>query len=364
MIDRTGPFASVYFDSTADSEDAARRLELRCRELREKLSAAGASERMLGALGIALAAGPPDRERCGRALLSDQATVLVDDTLPEPPQQEIVRVSPLPYLLPLLEQRSRRAPHVVATVDPVGADLRGVNGYGDTLTRTVCGIGHPVHRARHDRAHRATPRRTQDVLRHNVRTMAREVSGLADRVGAVTVMLAGTPEVRSAVHAALATHYAESGTDTTGPSPTQRRIIELDGTGHGPDNGELNTQIDKIVAETTQLWRADLLARYTATRARADGLATAGLPDTAAALRESAVAQLFVDGAALDDRQILVGDGHTQVATSAHELTGPAELRRADEAVPVAAIAGDSDIVPVDGELTLPDGVGALLRPR
>ncbi|NNH70739.1 hypothetical protein HLB23_12835 [Nocardia uniformis] len=116
LIDRAGPFASVYFDSTRDTEDAARQLDLRCRSVRDKLSAAGATDRMLGALDIAFAAGPAALGPSGRALIADTATVLVDEQIPEPPPRETVRVSSLPFLLPLIEQRSPRAPHTqVAT---------------------------------------------------------------------------------------------------------------------------------------------------------------------------------------------------------------------------------------------------------
>lgn len=361
MIDRAGPFASVYFDSTSDSEESARRLDLRCRALREKLSALGASERMLSALAIAFAAGPPEPERCGRALITDTATVLVDESLPEPPASEIVRVSPLPCLLPLIEGRGPQAPHVVAVVNQVGADLRGVNGHGDTFTRAVCGIGHPVHRLRGDDRRRAAPRRTRDVLRRNMDSVAREVSELADRVGAVTVMLAGESAVRASVHAALDNPCRDNAGDTDTSGVHHRRIVELDASGRDPNNGDLSIQIDKIVTETAELWRGELLTRYRDLGRTGEGT-TSGLPDTAAALREASVAQLFVDSAALDDRQILVGADPTQVSTSAHDLSGPTGVRRADEAVPAAAIAGGSDIVPVGGRLSLPDGVGALLR--
>ncbi|WP_282779087.1 hypothetical protein [Nocardia sp. CC201C] len=108
LVDRTGPFASVYFDSSHDSEAAARELTARCRSMRERLDRAGASATTLAALDIAFAAGPRSVGRCGRALVADAATVLVDEQLPAPPAAQIVRVSPLPYLLPLLEQRAPR----------------------------------------------------------------------------------------------------------------------------------------------------------------------------------------------------------------------------------------------------------------
>jgi hypothetical protein len=42
---RDGPFASVYFDSSHDTEDAAAQLELRWRSIREQLADGGADRR-------------------------------------------------------------------------------------------------------------------------------------------------------------------------------------------------------------------------------------------------------------------------------------------------------------------------------
>lgn len=359
VVERSGPFASVYFDSTHDTEIATRRLDLRCRSIRDKLDAAGASQRMLGALDIAFAAGPADPGRCGRALIADAATVLVDERLAEPPLHEIVRMSPLPCLLPLIEQRAPRVPHVVAVVDQVGAELRGVNGHGDTVTQSVHGLGYPRHRDRGS-AQRTLQRRVQEVVRRNAIVLAQEVGAVADGVGAVAIVLAGDVTVRSALRKALDA-LSGSATATGIPSADYRRIIEIDAD-NGAPHGDRGTQLDKAVAEAAELWFDDILEHYATGRGQLGGTTTGGLPDTTAALRKTTVAQLFIDSVALGDRRVLVGKTHTEVATSAHDLTGPAELRRADEAVPVAAIAAGSDIVPLDGQLTLPDGVGALLK--
>ncbi|WP_306357796.1 MULTISPECIES: hypothetical protein [unclassified Nocardia] len=366
LVDRTGPFASVYFDSSHDSEAAARELTARCRSMRERLDRAGASATTLAALDIAFAAGPRSVGRCGRALVADAATVLVDEQLPAPPAAQIVRVSPLPYLLPLLEQRAPQVPHVLVTMDRVGAYIRGVNGHGD-VTHTSYGTGRPLRTRHRSPGHRVGPRRAADAAGRDAAEVARQVVEMADHSGAVTIVLTGECAARTALRAAIeARSRLTARTPVAAAGTHSRRIVELDAAGRTPagTDTECGTAVDEVLADSADRWRREVLARYATAADRADGAATGGLPETTAALRDTAVAQLFVDSAALDGREVLTGAAPTEVATDAADLRDVARPRRADEAVPVAAIAGDSDIVPVSGELSLPDGVGALLRQR
>ncbi|WP_157556644.1 baeRF2 domain-containing protein [Nocardia acidivorans] len=365
LIDRAGPFASVYFDSTDSTADARRGPEPRYREIAEKLTAAGASEQMIGALGIAIAAGPTHPGRSGRALITDHSTVLVDEQLRAPPSREEVRVSPLPYLLPLLEQRLPRVPHVVAAVAHLGARIVGTDHNGDTVTRTVDSTaGRLPNRRGRGRPPRAARRQALDLVRHGVHRIADETGALADQVQATLVVLTGEPAARAAVRAAIESGRAESrggGAATANPWPpelaTPRRIVEVDG-----DRRCAAAQIDKIVTECGEARQRTVCDRFRATRGR-PGLTTGGLVDTTAALRAHNVAHLLIDGAALAHTRILRGAHHTEVGIAAAELSGHAVIRRADEAIPAAALAAGSEIVPVTGELALPEGVGALLRP-
>ncbi|QLY27670.1 hypothetical protein H0264_19570 [Nocardia huaxiensis] len=352
MIDRTGPFASVYFDSSHDTEDADRQFELNQRTIREKLSAAGASADVIGAIGIAVAAGPPAAGRSGRALIADCRTVLVDEQLPAPPPRELVRVSPLPCILPLLEQRAPRVPHVVALLHPAGARLYAMDRHGDPMTWSV----DPVNPLRGSRGQRQTRRHARDRMHRRIDEVADQMCRLADRVAAVLLILIGDAPARAALHNALDARYTGDG---TADSPENvRRIVEID----GADREALRDLVRKTVAEAAEAHCRLILNRYRAERERPWGATASGLAETTAALRDRFVAQLLIDGSALDEHQVLVGDRHTEIATTAKELTGHPEIRRADEALPAAALAGNSEIVPIGGRMLLPDGVGALLR--
>ncbi|MFE6922227.1 hypothetical protein ACFVAV_14370 [Nocardia sp. NPDC057663] len=106
IAERRGPFAVVYMDASPDLDDAAQPWDLRCRSIRERLVTAGASQGMLDQFDRAITDSPPRRGWAGRLLILDENTVHADEYLPEPPAREVVRVSALPYLIPLLRQHA------------------------------------------------------------------------------------------------------------------------------------------------------------------------------------------------------------------------------------------------------------------
>ncbi|QIS20948.1 peptide chain release factor 2 [Nocardia terpenica] len=267
LTGRKGPFGSVYFDSSHETEDAARQLGLRRRSLDEKLSAAGAPASMIRALDGAIAEGPAPRGRAGRALIADAGTVLVDEQLLAPPPRETVRVSPLPFLLPLLELRTPRVPYVLVAVDRVGADLRGDDGFGVVHRDTVQGARHHVHKVGGGGwAHWSLQHRVEDVSRRNTDLVANATVRLADEVGAQVVVLAGEIAARSALRAAL---------------PESRwHIADVDtgGRAAGIDSVAMDEQIDRILRTEAEHRRQTTRDRFSAELARPGGLAVQGLP--------------------------------------------------------------------------------------
>jgi peptide chain release factor subunit 1 len=83
-----------------------------------------------------------------------------------------------------------------------------------------------------------------------------------------------------------------------------------------------------------------------------------------AALREGAVETLLIGD--LGDATVLRGDNHETIAPNANVLselgTAPASTVRADEALPLAAVAIDADLVLIGDRVAPRDGVGAVLR--
>jgi hypothetical protein len=80
-----GPFATVYLDTSHDTDDAARALALRWADARDRLAAQGADAGTLDALTAAVTDAPPAVGRAGRVLVARGARVVLDRPLPEPP---------------------------------------------------------------------------------------------------------------------------------------------------------------------------------------------------------------------------------------------------------------------------------------
>ncbi|WP_406276112.1 Vms1/Ankzf1 family peptidyl-tRNA hydrolase [Nocardia sp. NBC_00881] len=267
IIERDGPFASICFDSSHDTEDSAHQLELRWRSIDAELDGAGASPRIRELLEQAIADRPATEGKCGRLLIADGNEVLADQRLPNPPDTEVVRVSPLPYLLPLIEWEAQRVPHVVAVVDRVGSELYSLDEHGAELAKSLRGVDHPVHKVRHGGwSHRTLHKRVEETTRRNIHEFAAEVTRLADTVHAQIIVLAGEVEARSSLHAAIEPHgrdivEAESGSRAPGSDP-----VALD--------AEVHEILDRVADDR----RASVLARFAAELGRAGGLAVEGPP--------------------------------------------------------------------------------------
>src|SRR5689334_8722405 len=123
LVDTPGPFASVYVDDSHDTEDAAKQVELRCRAIEEELTGQGADDQLVGAVREALTAAPATVGRGGRAVIATRDGVHLDQRLIRPPDATIVRLSPLPYLVPAVVHGVDDPPYLTVVVDHAGADI-------------------------------------------------------------------------------------------------------------------------------------------------------------------------------------------------------------------------------------------------
>jgi hypothetical protein len=345
LVEVEAAFASVCFDASHDTQDGAEQLELRWRGLREELEAQGADSPTLQALDKAVLRGEPAVGRAGRALVAAGGRVLVDEWLPEPPPSPVARSSQLPYLLPLAALSEPGAAHVIAVVDRAGADLRVVDESGnDVETDTVTGRDHPLHKVRGGGwAHRRFQKTVEETVRRNMKDVADEITQLADRVGARLIALAGEVQARSELYRLLAPRC-------------QKIAVEVEGFGRldALDYTPLEQQVRRLVSE-----RAD------GTPGESDpSTPIQGLSDCVAALREANVETLLVAEPQIHDLTVWTGSVPSQVAVREDELRGlgmsTITRQRADEALPLAALAVGADIRVTDDRLA--DGVGVLTR--
>lgn len=146
LVEAPGPFASIYFEDSHDTQNAAAQLDAKWRELHRQLEDHGADVALMSRVERAVVSARPPVGRSGRGIVAGAAGVLVNEHLISPPVATVVRVSELPYVVPLLESGIVHTTYVLAAVDRVGADITLYQG--DTVrSDTVDAGGYLVHKA-------------------------------------------------------------------------------------------------------------------------------------------------------------------------------------------------------------------------
>jgi hypothetical protein len=352
LIAATGPFASVYFDDSHDAPDAASRLEVTWQDIARELAGQGADASLVAVLERAVLGAAPSVGHSGHGLIATADGVLVDEHLVACPATPEIRLSGLPYVLPLLEYGSAPRSYVVVAIDQVGAEIT-LHQPNTVHTETVDGDGFPVHEANAgihgwgDQQHRV-----EEAVRKNVRAVAHALIEQCDRYDPEVVFVIGQDRTRAELASVLP--------DRVGCLVVRPRV------------GARHTGVDDLVRQAITLEfqsRQAIAARrvaqdFHAEAGRQSGLAVEGLTAVCAALRESAVATLLVGN--LAEQTVLGGGKPTLVATDADALSDygvpPTQVLRADEALPFAAITSGADVLYAGVDLDVQDGVAALLR--
>ncbi|MTE21616.1 hypothetical protein F0L17_21360 [Streptomyces sp. TRM43335] len=373
IIDRPGPWASVYFDTTWITEDAAARHELAARRVRDQLKEQGADERACRAVYDTLVASARDSRTPGRVLFAADGEVVLDEPLAAPPPNgQQAFWGPLPHLTPLLDLMDAAPSCLVARIDRTGADLelRGPGGTRDL--GQVRGDDHPLHVTPSSSWHeRHFQNSVENTWERNAGVIAEALRERRADTGADLVVLAGDGRECRAVRDRLATevkevcHIAEHG---------------VRGPGRNQAEGErkLDEEIEALRADHVRRHAAEVMDRFQSWRVPTDDgrvSAAEGVPALVDAVREHRVAALLIrpDGPDLH-REVWVGDGPDQVAVRRNDVqylgdTHPVSAR-ADDALLRAAVAGGAEVISVGPLADEPDtpgglpvgGLGALLR--
>lgn len=347
-----GPFVSVYFDDSHDTPDARTRLELQWRHLEEQLLGEGVGGALVQRIHQAYDGEPPAVGRRGLGIVAAD-DVVVTQRLDHVPESTTIRVAERPYLVPIVEHAAYSATYIVALVDHVGADIAVYQG-GRVRKESAEGGEYPVHKASgaETPAYGDPQPRVEEAVRRNIRTVADRLTTLVDEVDPEAVFVVG--EVR-----------ARNDLVTASPKRVAERAVQANlGARHDVDEAVLADfvtgyfEIDRAAADDA------VLQRFRSELDRDAGLATEGLHGVCAALREGAVETLLIG--TIGDATVLVGDARAMVAPNAQVMSElgakSTSTVRADEALPLAAIAIDAELVAVDGAAALRDGIGAVLR--
>lgn len=349
-----GPFASVYFDDTHDTPDAAEQLEAKWRDIRSSLEVEGASKDVIDTVENAILDRRPAVGRHGRAVIATNDQVLVNEPLIDPPQATVVRFSDYPYIGPLIQFEMPRQIYVLAAVDRCGADVTLYRGDAAESTR-IDGDGFPVHKPASAgwNGYGDFQHTTEEAIRMNCRAVGDHLAQLVDEADPEVVFLCGEVRSRADLLAEL-------------PDRVKHRVAQLHAAAPKTaiDDEELRQLMTAEFDRRHCHEMTDIANRFEAEIGRGSGLAAQGIGPVCTALRNGNVDTLIVGE--LADATVVTGKALTTLAPDADtlsELGEPVErVVRADEALPFAAIAVGAALIPADDRITPADGIGALLR--
>jgi len=337
-----GPYVSVYFDDSHDTGDAAAQLDARLRDVRKHLEERSVDSATIEMIEQAVRASHPPVGHSGRAVIArldgTQSEIMLDEHLLRSPTSTLVRVSELPYLVPVVEHGILHTSYLTVAVDNTGADI------------TVHGGGSHSESVEESPAH-GSPRRVQESIRKNIHDVADRITHLVDESGAQIVFVTGEVKARAELVAAL-------------PERVTEKAVELRGGGRtaGTDEAEVHQEMSEEFHRRRIAVIEDAAARFAA--GRGTGLAVEGLNDVTAALRDGAVETLIIGE--VGDATVVADSDLAVVAPGADALSAlggaPARVLRADEALPLLAVATGARLICAGEGLHPADGIGAVLR--
>ncbi|HEX2286781.1 MAG TPA: hypothetical protein VHI10_18490 [Mycobacterium sp.] len=353
LLTSHGPFGSVYFEDSHDTEDARAQIELKWRGLREQLERQGAEPAITESIEQAVVTTHPSVGRGGRAVVASADGVLVNEHLIRP-AGPTVRVSPLPYIVPVVAHGVEHPTYVVVAVDHAGGDIT-LHREGTVVSDTVEGEGYPVHKA----AGAETPgygdpqRAAEGARQQNIRAVADRLTSVVDDTSPEVVFVVGEVRSRADLVAEL-------------PERVASRVVQLHvGARHsGFDDATLRDAIDEEFQRRRVAAIDEAAQRFQAEMGRGSGLATEGLDGVTAALRAGAVETLIIGD--VGDATVVAGDDLATVAPNPNVLselgTAPTQVLRADEALPMLAISTGANLIRADERIEPADGIAAILR--
>ncbi|MEU9118904.1 hypothetical protein AB0C96_03420 [Streptomyces sp. NPDC048506] len=364
VIDRPGPWATVYADIQHGTEDVEKEQELLASATTAQLFALGADEATCGAVHEALIA--PRRVEpgvhTGRVLFAADGVVVLDTPLPGPPATPFAAWGPVPRVTPLLAAVGDDPVCLVVRLDRTGADLSvlGAPATEEDAGRAT-GAERPAHRTtaadRSERHVRTPAESTREQTAGEIADATREAF---ESSGAEAIVLIGEARERHLVHERLpeplraVTYESEHGARAPG---AEHDLVERD-----IAQVRAIQEREHEVAVTDRFRTGDRPGGQRARRA------ASGIPELVEAAREHRIDTLLVGTHGADvARQVWVGPGVDQLAVRGTELVGLGEdhpaCARADDALVRSAAASGAEIVVIrDPERAPEGGLGAILR--
>lgn len=367
LLGRTGPFTTVYIDSTRTDPAGALEVVDRWKGLRRDLERQGAPSRVLDEIEDEVSRPTRVSGPHGRVLIADVDGVRVDRVLADPPASGSATYGPVPALLAAARAADEAVSFLLVEVDRQGANLHWSDGTGRLDTGD-----HEVVEGDHDELrkvrtgggwhHDHSQNRAEDSWERNAETVAADIDRQVVERAPELIILTGDVREVPLLHEKLG-HRAKE------------LVVEIPG-GSRAEGVKKDTFADRCEA-TLEAYRARrreaTLDHFRQEQGRG-GAAVTQLGDVVEVLRRGQVADLVLlesvatAASPIADRTLWVGPDPLEIALTLGELEamgvddGARELR-ADIALVRAALGQDAGLTfAVDGSVDLIDGVGAILR--
>ncbi|WPO75424.1 Vms1/Ankzf1 family peptidyl-tRNA hydrolase [Streptomyces sp. KN37] len=338
LFDRSGPWATVYFDPGQNDESGAKRHELSVREVCRTLEEQGADPTTTKAVREVLTSTATADYPAGRALFAAAGEVVLTRRLSRAPQGQIACWSPLPRLAPLLELSGQDPVCLVAYIDRTGADFESRGAGGPRDVGGVEGQQWPIHRtSTSDWSERHFQLKVENTWEHNAGEIAEALATAYEESGAEVVVLVGDPRERSSVRERLPEAVREVTVET-----------EHGGRAAGSDSPALEEAIERARRECADRRVGVALDRFRAGRVGTDRPTDAveGVPAVVEAAREHRIDTLLLRPGGPDlDRETWVGTDPDQVAVRRGDArtlgeSAPVSVRADDALLRSAAVTG------------------------
>ncbi|WP_128434425.1 Vms1/Ankzf1 family peptidyl-tRNA hydrolase [Streptomyces cyaneus] len=358
LYEHSGPWASVYVDTSRHTEDTPHERRLTAQALSRELAEQGADDATCRAVRNALEELEHSSEPHGRAVFARAGEVVLDPPLARPPLRDSAHWAPLPHTAPLLELAGEDPVCVVAYVDRRGAAFELRTALGRQDVGSVTGRQHPIHRTSTvDWSERHFQLKVENTWEHNAAEIADALTVCQEETRADLLILVGDDRERRTVHERL-------------PQRLHDLVVEAP---HGTGSRLLDEDVEHAREDHVRQRAERELERFLAARAPdPDGRSAAveGVPALIEAAREHRIDELLIRPDGPDaHREVWIGEDPDQVAVRRTDLKVLGEQRswaaRADDALIRCAVATGAaalSVTPADPGTEPAGGLGALLR--
>ncbi|MET8942777.1 hypothetical protein ABZX30_04090 [Streptomyces sp. NPDC004542] len=351
LYKQSGPFASVYVDTSRDTAvgdpDAA--VRLRWRHLRDALMSEGADQESITAVAGTVGTDSDVPGPHGQAVFTAHGRLALLDELPAPPARDTAHFGTLPDTMPLIVQHAPEIPYLAVHVQYGGrhsTDAPGIVRIDAEagvwpLTRVT-----PGHRLRQE-----IP--VTDWL-NAAGVIGHELEGHARRIDVEAVVVAGDVWARGILVRRLPASLREDVITVEGACPSE------------PGRALMEQRLESVFGERMAAHDRALLDAFLAQRAR-DGASAEGLAAAVSALQRGRAKALFLNDHPESPLRLWVGPEPGQLALTEEELRtyGVRDVHgeRADAALTRALVGTKAELVVVpERRVRLREGVGVLLR--